>query len=361
MKLIKYTFLMSLSALLSAQICVTPVLAQQVNRQEMASQIAPKESLRLLVFNSLISSRAGKLVSTENLEKRISKITKLTYMSVPASVVGGAVSSQAKVLGEVFKSVLAPITALIKAVAASSVAVGEFSSQISTTSSKAIHLDQILEFSSKTSVQSYQKIIAPIVAKLVFKGSTELFNVLIGVGSLYGSFMYVFGDKQNNVAGDMARSMFGYNRELRMNIDTLTKSLAAVYDIPADKQAVFKEKLFNAMLIEAKRNGFKSDAEYSVDVLKLMAKNNIITTEQAIVANNLKTIADQATEAQVGAEKRDARKELKQNVDTVIVLTAILEEIYENGNLSSADKANAKKMLVHAHANLNLINYNLAN
>jgi hypothetical protein len=362
-KNLTYSVLMALAAQAVVPMATTAAHAQQdttsmavrsANGQIAALSEAQRTTLRLLIATVLTEQKMGTLVEVDEAVAKKYQIAKATYLgSVPTSGMGIASASLGKTASAEVRFLIEPLTALARASARGlkqSSAGVEFSLRVT-------GIDQVLVKSSTASVTFVEKVIVPIARIFITKG-TMISSAAAGTSGIFaGSMTFITNDSTEIMSWESARNLFGQDKAIRGRIDSLVSDLAAVFDLSPSEQDKLKLSIYDEAMRQAVANKFSTDAsKYSLDVVDLMAKNQLISSEEAGAVKKLQNFS-----MSISAEPSpDMITSISENVDVTLALAALLESQLNSGQLKDPKlRAEIERMLGGLTAKLMLIGFNL--
>jgi len=331
--------------------------SDQAEALKASSELMEKEAIRLLLFASVLNSRGYDLVEVSpDIEARYNNTRNAVFATLPTSLAVGALFYSANESAEKFESSLRPITLVLRKIAIAVAEAGKASGRFL----DAIGVDRLINSSAK-SVEASVDLLKPVIKLLVSKG----FLVSVGTISMSGvvatsSFLISNSTVEDavttSVGGSVARSLLGYDRAVQERVDQLTDDLATVFSMDAKQKSRFKEAFSAEVSRLAIQNDLDPNADYSVDVLKVLNDQKVIPSELALAADALRQMVKMASEQRI--TQVSEQEKLAHNIDAVIATSVVLEEILNTQKLSREDEKEIALRLINAKKNLELVQLN---
>jgi len=333
------------------------VEAQMPDSHQLALQVSKEmmqtEAFKLLVYTSVLSSKVGDVVEVSPaIQGKYNTIRNLVFASLPMSVVGAATVFLAQRSAKEFESVLAPVTALIKFLMNGLV---ESAKQVWKVS-EALRIDKVLEQSGQSLKWSIEAL-EPILKIFISKGFGISVATVSGSATLGASSFLIWNSRAEGALNyATARSLLGYDRDVKRNVDAAVTDLSEIFSLNAKDEAQFKDALFDEVVKQAIDQKFDRRAKFNVDAVSLLSKKNIISPEQAAAANALRELTTVAMTRRT--DKASDQELLIHNIDTVTALCAVLEAMVESGKLSESEEKEVRQLLGNAKRNLKIVQLN---
>ncbi len=314
-------------------------------------------AIKLLIANALVTRKIGKVVEVDpNIQKNYGRVRGMILGSIPASSVTGIAGYLGKESAEEFKSILTPVTELVKFLGTMSYESAKASWELI----EKIGLNIILEKSGKSIEWSFKNIIEPIVKSSITKGSAVASGAVTAAGlAATSSFLLFNPTAEGALSFDVIRQVLGYNQNVEKNIDLMIEQVSAVFDLNATDKANLKLAIVEETLKQAVENEFSSDSSrYKLDIVKIMKDKKIITEEVADVVSSLRTAYERTTSTD-RTTVSDVEM-LKSNLNAVLALHAMLATTVESGSITDeAMREKMQQLLGGVSARLMLLGFNL--
>ncbi len=333
---------------------------QAVNASDRAEAAALTESQKLaiqaLIMGAIVNTQVDSLVNVD--EKMTAKYQKLRlyYLgSTPTSIMGGiATYTGAESLKRV-EFLFKPLTYLAR----QSWASAEFGSNQIEKFLDLIHFDKVTDFSSKQSERVWEHVLQPIL-KLIITKNTAISSGSLSAGGIFaGSVFFMMNDAKEAMTWSQVRNVIGQDNTIRTRIDGLVAGIAPIVNLSPDGQAKLKVLIYDDVLRQAVENKFSEDAsKYSLDVIELMSKNNLVDSSTVAALESIKTLS-RSLDIKAG-QKLAPKQEIVANIDVALELAAVIEAQLASGNITNQNTVNKLQgMLGALHANLTLVGFNL--
>ena len=335
------------------------VKTEASNRAEIAALgQSQKLALNLLILTTVTNQKMSGLVKVdESVAKKYQYLKNAYIAGVPVIglAVGTAVmsaQSSAKV-----EFLIKPLTAVLRAS-------GRLASRSSTLLDRFTRLapvDFVLKNSSSAVEKSYAYTMLPFLKLFMKKG----FAVASGASStgavLTGSVMFLMNDSKDAMSYSAVRAMLGENADIRHRVDKLVGDFADVFELSPTGQAQLKLAIFDEAIRQGVANNFSDDkSRYSLDVVDLMKKNNLISEDVATAVESLRKLADSIPKDADDQASLDLKANLSANISSAIDLASLLESQLASERLQDrALRAEIQRMLGGVVANLKLMGFDL--
>ncbi len=315
-----------------------------------------EEMIRLLVFSALLNSKG---VSTEVLT--IPKEVETKYQSFRLAYLGATVvvpvttlttTYSVKRFSEELRSLMTPVNMLIDYIKPLS----EKSSALAAKLSNALYIDASSKLSGRSFAAAW-KFVEPVVRVLTSKTALITMGTASGVSSVGMASIVMMNPTTEGILDyATARKILGYNKYVNSQLDDIIRKLGVVFSLSAAKQAVLKEKIEELLIRKAVENQFAMDKDYSLDILQVMESHQIISAESAVVAKNLREVFSTAT---AYAPSQSEVMELKESMDSLVVICAMLETILMNDKgMSEEIEKEIRQKLANANRTLRVVQTN---
>ncbi|MEO0337380.1 MAG: hypothetical protein AAF202_13375, partial [Pseudomonadota bacterium] len=255
--------------------------------------------------------------------------------SIPLSLAGGLATYMAQSSLQEFESVLAPITALVKALGQ----VVTASLEALEVSSEKIGLDILLRYVGEGIDWSSQNILMPFI-RLFANQAVLISSGASGMSAVgYTSYVLVTKDAQEVMSISKVNQLFGHDEEIRQSIDALVEDLARLVSIDPEKQAKLKNLIGDEVIRQAQENDYSTkESDYDIDVVKIMTDNNIVDPGVALVLANAEKLYEISSQSPSAAAQSPVTMDLLvQNVDKVAALSVVLQKAIESGEIKNKD------------------------
>lgn len=314
---------------------------------------ARQEALKLLIFSTVLSAKTGNLIE-------VSPKTRETYNRIRLGVFAPIVMTpfaisvgfSARQSAKTFESVLAPITAVLRAVAELVAQSGEALWNIL----EALKIDKSLDWSGDVVKASYEAL-KPIIEVFISKGALISSGTVSGSAMLGASSFLVLNDAEVALTHKQVAQLLGYDSNLKNKVDLAVTEVGSAFNFDLTNRSLLRDELVNEIYKQAAEKGFDHNAEYTIDVIGLMKKNNLISQEQYMTTllyqDLYKATALGTLETRPGLER------LRDSVDHIAAVCAVLHELIENGKLNKKDRMEALYMHDNALKVLGFIKNNL--
>lgn len=337
--------------LLIAQATVLPVFAQTatgLNAQQTrvvnyVLSESQKEAARLLLATAILQSHAGEMI-------RIDPAVRQKYDSIRLSAVGsptvaalaGAVGYSVKDTAAKLKSSLESVTSLIQLLGRLVSGLGR---SIANTL-EFLKIDESLTLSAD-SIRAVYNLFEPVIKIFVSKGSLALSGTAVGSASLgtslFLSFNGVESAASSKLAGSAVRTVIGYKASANKKIESAVENVSIVFNLSPQVRAELKEAIREEVVATGIQNGFDPNATYRLDVVSVLARKQLISSEQIAAVGTIRTLFNGLTDP---TQSSNSVQEMITNIDAVLALNAYIEALTLSKELKEEDRKVAAYLLV---------------
>ncbi|MEQ1875726.1 MAG: hypothetical protein ABL958_03710 [Bdellovibrionia bacterium] len=324
-------------------------------RKELAALTeSQKLAVKALVMAAIVDSKVSDLVQVD--EKMTNRYNSLRYSylgSVPTAAMGGLATYTGTESLRKVEFVVKSLTSVLRAGWEAAKWTGK---QISSVLD-ALNVDKAFNFSSKQSERTWD-LIQPVLKLLITK-NTAISSASVGTGAVFaGSVYFTFKDSKEAMSTTAVRNLLGQDDAIRSRVDGLVASIAPVVNMNAADQAKLKILIYDNVLEQAVKNKFSEDRSlYSLDIIDLMAKNNLADKNAVEGLASLRELA-KAIKIEPG-EAVSPKEIIVQNADIALGLAAVVEMQLQSGSIKDLKTQEALKgMLADIHVNMTLLGFN---
>ncbi len=318
---------------------------------------AKKMNLSLLIAATVVEQKFGKLAQIDqNVFDKYNKLRKYYLASVPVSALGVGVASGGIFLSNEVKFLSNALTAIARASGDVVIFSGKKIARFSVLTGIDVVLEKSYTKSHQSSTYVFNHFIEPLIPR-----HAGLSSAVAGGASVLGGSLYLFANEPNDVMSrEMVRDLLGQSSAVRSRIDVLTNDMSAIFNLNSSQQAMFKTAMYDTVIEQSVKNKFSQDPkQYSLDAVKVMESQQIISKDQAEAVTRLRSILTDSPAADTPAET--VQQAIEANVDSILDLASVLES-YVNSTDFSNDASLKKELtalLGGAVAKLRLIGYSL--
>lgn len=332
----------------------------QEDRKELAAlNESSSLALNLLIATTLLEQESDKLGAADPaIMKRYENIRRSYLGAVPTSIAGGSAYYLGAESLKTVEFVIKPLTLLLRGIYNTSKTASHKSYDLM----KLLRITVVIEKATKASIDasaySVDHILRPILQALITRNTMLSSGSSSATSVFTGSMFFMMNDAKEALTFAQVRQILGQDDAVRARVDRAVEGLAPVFNLDAAKQSQLKIAIYDEVLKQAVENGFSEDtSKYNLDVVALMQKNGLVSTEIAQAVNKLRSLA--AT-IDVSDEQTDAAQAVRDNVDMALALAAILQTKLNSGEIKNKKiAAELQRMLGGIDARLALIGFNM--
>jgi hypothetical protein len=325
---------------------------QKSSAGEMAAlQESETLALKLLIAAMLTEQRMGSTVGLDSMIiKKYQDLGSNSLSFLPATALAAASSYFGKDSTGKATVMFEPLIAMFRNSANAGPTGG-------TAASKLPGIQVVTEKSSQLSGTTYQKFFAPILMFFKRNGISILVTSSVGSAVYAASMTPVLVDANQELTWQEARSLLGKDKVIRSQINSLVNDLALIFDLTPSEQDKLKLALYDETMRQALENRLSNDpSKYSLDIVGLMAKNQLISDDEAAVVRRIQSTDN--TDSLAG--KANVLMSISQNIEVSLALAAMLESQLNSGQIKDPKlKAEIERMLSSLNAKIMLIGFNL--
>jgi hypothetical protein len=331
-------------------------VSQSSRRAALALSDSQKLALNLMIAATMLDQQGVSIARVdESINKKYMYIKQnsidMSLTGVGVSVAGGATYYSSKQIDSVLNVVTVALRACANGI--------KFSSEVTADVLKAIGVVWAMEKSVKGSEFAYEHLGVKYVLEWSSKkGVREFLLATTALSSAGTSVMYLTHNTNQALSYTAIRKMLGQEEEMRKRVDGTVETLSSIFNLSAAGQDKLKLAIYDEVLKQAVANKFSDDAsKYSLDVIDLMLKNQLIDKQTADAVVRLRGIAAEITPS---SNMGDIKSATLENVDMALALAALLDQQIQSQTIRDAKTLrNIQTLLGSVHAKLSLIGFNL--
>lgn len=369
----KIVTLSVITSLLSSNLVSISAIASEMKKDQLLTQnvsnrLALEQStealMTLVIATQMVEKNVGQLVRVDkDMENKYLKLRNLYLGSVPTSIVGtGAAVLTYQSLEDV-EFLVKPITWALRLLQKSSYHTAKYTSERIEDFLKLTGLDVVLERSSDNSSRVSENIMTHIIKPILESSITK--NALLSSAAVSttaiagGSSFFFLNSADEALSNDLISSILGQDKVVSSRIQAAVNQMGDIYSLTTKQKDKLSIAIIDSVLKQAIQNKFSQDSKlYKLNVIDLMAKNSIISSEKAQAIRQINQLIIQLSKTTVVDES--VTSVVVKNIDAALSLSAALEQQLVNGAIDDDNlRAEIERMLGAVNVKIMTAGYNL--